>query len=180
MQRTADITRGHAPSGLTPAGCRSAGTGDLLPDTTLPTPHGERVALGQYSALRNLVIVLRGVDAADASVAHLLAAFAASRAAIADEEAEVLVVQSGERSQWSDGPHPFAVLVDEDAAFHRDVGAVDASGDAAPAVFITDRFREIYHVFRPTDADWPPSARDVLDWLVFMNIQCPECGAPEW
>ena len=25
-----------------------------------------------------------------------------------------------------------------------------------------------------------PGAKEILDWLVFINIQCPECGVPEW
>ncbi|HEX6965311.1 MAG TPA: hypothetical protein VF166_05900 [Gemmatimonadaceae bacterium] len=180
MQQQTARPNAQMPSGLPPAGCRSAGTGDLLPDITLPTPSGEHVTLGHYSALRNLVVVLLGANAVDESVAHLLTTLTESRAAMIDEETEVLVVQSGERGEWPAASHPFTMVVDEDAAFHRCVGAVDADGKPAPAVFITDRFREIYHVFRPTDTDWPPSGRDILEWLVFMNIQCPECGAPEW
>ena len=44
---------------------------------------------------------------------------------------------------------------------------------------LTDHYREIYGVMRPGEATWPATARDVIEWLVFANIQCPECNAPE-
>jgi hypothetical protein len=25
-----------------------------------------------------------------------------------------------------------------------------------------------------------PDAKEILDWLVFINVQCPECRVPEW
>jgi hypothetical protein len=25
-----------------------------------------------------------------------------------------------------------------------------------------------------------PGAKEILNWLVFINIQCPEWGVPEW
>ncbi|HEX5435961.1 MAG TPA: hypothetical protein VFW98_02290, partial [Gemmatimonadaceae bacterium] len=114
-------------------------------------------------------------------VARLLAPLVHARATLDEEEAEVLVVRpDGAGALADDEAGSFTVLVDDGALFHRRVGAVDASGRASPAVFITDRYREIYHAARPGDAQWPTSAEDVLSWLVFMNIQCPECGAPEW
>jgi hypothetical protein len=159
----------------------SAGTGELLPYLTLATPSGAPAALGQDSGRRNLVVVLLGAGSPGEIVARLLGQLVQARATLDEEETEVLVVRPDGAGALTDAEAgPFTVLVDDDALFHRRVGAVDESGRASPALFITDRYREIYHAARPGDAQWPTSAEDVVRWLVFMNIQCPECGAPEW
>jgi hypothetical protein len=78
------------------------------------------------------------------------------------------------------GPRTFPVLIDSDAYIHHSVGAVDAAGCATPAVFVTDRFREIYATYVSSEGSALPSAEKVIDWLRFINIQCPECGVSEW
>ena len=181
MQSNRVVSSEGMVRGPTPAGCLSAGTGKLLPHVTLATPSGAAFALGKYSARWNLVIVLLGAGAPGEPVSRLLAQLAQARVALDEEDARVLVVGTGNADRLSkEEPPSLTVLVDKDAAFHRGVGAVDATGRAAPALYITDRFREIYHVARPGDAQWPTSIEEVLSWLSFMNIQCPECGAPEW
>jgi peroxiredoxin len=173
--------KGKAASGPTPAGCSSAGTGQLLPDAALPTSSGGTLSLDWYRGRRNLVVVLLGAGEPGDEVARLLLQLVQVRAALQDEEAEVLVVATGETREPVHGPEAsFTVLIDPDASFHRCLDAVDAAGNDAPAVIITDRYREIYHVFRPAESPWPPTAEAVVSWLVFMNIQCPECGVPEW
>src|SRR5207302_1625889 len=78
------------------------------------------------------------------------------------------------------GRGTFPVFADDGAHIHRNVGATDAAGRPAPAVFVTDRFREIYAAYLPGHGAALPGAKEILDWLVFINIQCPECGVPEW
>jgi len=81
---------------------------------------------------------------------RLLDALAAARADIEEEDGKVLAVR-----------------------------AVDAAGRPAPALFTTDHYREIYGAMRPGEPAWPTNAKDVTDWLLFANIQCPECNPPE-
>lgn len=171
----------RTPHGPTPAGCLSAGTGEILPYATLATPSGAAFTLGQYRGRRNLVVVLLGAGSPGNIVSRLLAQLARSRVALEEEEAEALVVRTGDAGGLSEEmARSLTVLVDDGARFHRGLGAVDAAGSAAPSLYITDRYMEIYHRSRPGDAQWPTSTEDVLSWLVFMNIQCPECSAPEW
>ena len=181
MQQRGVHSTDQVPGGLTPAGCSSPGTGQILPDATLPAADGTSLSLDRYSGRRNLVVVLLGACALDNELSRLLPQLARSHATMDIEEAEVLVVAAGDaRELASSATYPFPILVDRDEAFHRCLGSVGAAGAVAPAVIITDRFREIYHIFRPIDPEWPPTADDIASWLVFMNIQCPECGAPEW
>lgn len=167
--------------GTTPASCLSAGTGMLFPDVTLPTPDGVPVSLGQYRGRRNLVVVLLGAGAPDERAVSLIEELARSRAALGDEDAKLLVIRSGDTDQSPIVELPsLTVLVDEDGAFHRSLGAMDAAGRPSPALYITDLYREIYLAARPEDSTWPENAESVQSWLVFMNIQCPECNVPEW
>lgn len=139
------------------------------------------MSLDRFGGRRNLVLVLLGAGAPGDAISRLLQQLGQSRTSLADEEAEVLVVAAANAGEMgSAATSPFVMLVDRDEAFHRRLNAVDAAGRIAPAVVITDRYREIYHIFRPTEPAWPPTAEEVVSWLVFMNIQCPECGAPEW
>jgi hypothetical protein len=60
------------------------------------------------------------------------------------------------------------------------MGALDASGLPAMAVYITDRFGEVFAVFRESEKQAMPSVEEILGWLEFVNSQCPECSPPEW
>src|SRR5438094_97027 len=95
-------------------------------------------------------------------------------------EKELVAVTSQPAAVPQRGRWTFPVLVDDGAHIHRNVGATDAAGRPAPAVFVTDRFREIFAAYLPGHGAALPGAKEILDWLVFINIQCPECGVPEW
>jgi hypothetical protein len=58
------------------------------------------------------------------------------------------------------------VIVAEDTELHR------------AAICIADRYGEVY--FSAFFSDTVPSADSVLEWLRFIEIQCPECGVSEW
>jgi hypothetical protein len=48
-------------------------------------------------------------------------------------------------------------------------------GLPAPAVMVADRWGEIVRIFT-ADADVPlPNADELLDWINFIRMQCPEC-----
>jgi hypothetical protein len=153
----------------------------LFPDVTLPTPSGVPVSLGQYRGRRNLVVALLGAGALDERVVRLLEQLARSGAALDEEDAKPLVIRTGDTDPLPIDELPsLTVLVDDDGAVHRSLGAVDAAGRPSPALYITDLYREIYLAARPGDSTWPENAESVRSWLVFMNIQCPECNVPEW
>jgi hypothetical protein len=47
------------------------------------------------------------------------------------------------------------------------------------AICIADRYGEVYFSEFCSDTACT-SADNVLEWLRFIEIQCPECGVPEW
>ena len=155
------------------------GTGELFPDATLPTADGGSLTLGDFRPKRNLVMLMLGVGPLGPEVTHLLDALAAGRREVEAEDGKVLAVTVAPRAV-ADWRWPFPLLLDRDGALHGRVGAVDDAGQPAPALYVTDHFREIYGAMQPGERAWPTDASEVVQWLVFSNIQCPECGAPVW
>lgn len=155
------------------------GTGQLFPEATLVAADGSKVTLGDFKPAWDLVMIMLGADDALApELTTLLDVLEEGRAAVEAEDGKVLAVRAGERPidgwRW-----PFPLLLDHDGALHRRVGAVGDADQPAPALYVTDHYREIYAALRPGERGWPKSANDVVQWLVFVNIQCPECNAPE-
>jgi peroxiredoxin len=155
--------------------------GELLPGFMLPAIDGSSVSLERFRGWANLVVVFAGDKMDESPVAVLLEELLALNERLTLEAAQVLVAVT---SQPAVGPHrarrAFPVLVDDGGRIHRNVGATDATGRLAPAVFVTDRFREIFAAYLSGRDSTMPCATEILEWLVFINIQCPECGVPEW
>ena len=162
-----------------PSSSHSAGgAGELFPDATLPARGGGTVTLDAFRPKWDLVMVMLGAGGVSRDMARLLDQLAQSRAEVEAEDGKVLAV-SASSAPPADWRWPFPLLVDEGGAVHRRAGAVDAAGRPAPALYTTDHYREIYGAMHPGEATWPANAHDVIDWLVFANIQCPECNPPE-
>ncbi|MEJ2008097.1 MAG: redoxin domain-containing protein [Acidobacteriota bacterium] len=157
--------------------------GELLPDVGLVSAEGRQVRLSDYRGRLNLVVILAGgMD--DENLLRLLGEAAGKHADITGEEAEVILILTKDRSgrtplgvrvDW-----PFVVLMDSNGHAHRLFDTLDADGTAIPAVFIADRFGEIYAEYSSKERQQLPQINEVLQWLFFINSQCPECGAPEW
>ena len=75
---------------------------------------------------------------------------------------------------------PFPLLVDEDGRIHRPAGAADNYGRPATAIYIIDRFGEVFAVYRAAEGQTMPDLQEIVTWLAFINSQCPECSPPEW
>jgi peroxiredoxin len=75
---------------------------------------------------------------------------------------------------------PYLTLVDGDGRVHSELGATAVNGTSRFAIYVTDRFGEVFGAYRLRDVSLLPSVKDILDWLEFINSQCPECGFSEW
>src|SRR5438046_9333184 len=148
--------------------------GAVLPGFMLPAIDGSSVSLESYGGRTNLVVVFAGGKMDESPVAVLLEELVARREEFALEAAQVLVAVTSQppavpqRGRW-----PFPVLVDDGAHIHRNVGATDAAGRPAPAVFVTDRFREIFAAYLPGPGAALRGAREMLDGHGVLDIQCP-------
>ena len=100
------------------------------------------------------------------------------------QNAEVLLVlpcplEQAKRIQEQEN-FPFVVLADGNLCAHEMCGGLDSIGNPTAAVYVTDRFLEVFAAWRPTAGDRFPVIAEVLSWLQYIESQCPECSQPEW
>jgi peroxiredoxin len=152
-----------------------------FPDCELMSSSEHPIRLSVYRGRSSVVLIFTDDKAA---TAELLSAIAHSYDDFKYEEAEVIAVSKSspkECARIKQGLKlPFLVLSDGDGRVHREVGASDEEGHAAAAAYVTDRYGEIFATYRTRDGQALPTATEILNWLEFINSQCPECEPPEW
>jgi peroxiredoxin len=161
----------------------SPAKGQLNRDFTLTSTLGQEISLSDYRGRSNLVLVFVGGGVGSPDL-KILAEIGADHARLQDEQTQVLAIMQCTQETAARIKQranlPFPVLVDEDGRIHRSAGAADKFGHPATAIYITDRFGEVFAVYRAAGGQTMPSAQEIMEWLTFINIQCPECGHPEW
>jgi peroxiredoxin len=155
--------------------------GNVLPDFELPSSQGQPVLASAYRGRSNLVLIL----AADSNLLNgLFSQLETKQQELAENNTRILVMAAGTMQHACELKQELRLnhdlLVDLDGRVHRILGAINAAGQPVPMVFVTDRFGEIFAIFKIDEHKSIPSAEDVLGWLEFINRQCPECGAREW
>ena len=139
------------------------------------------IRLSDYRGRSNLGLIFAD-DCSESK--QLLSELARQYPQIKNERSEVLAVMQLSREQAAEAKErlelPYPVLADENGRIHHDVGAVDLQVRASAAVYVTDRFGEVFGVYRTRDGQPLPGVADILNWLEFINSQCPECEASEW
>jgi peroxiredoxin len=157
--------------------------GHLMPDFTLLSSCGNPVGLYDYRGRANLVLFCAG-RTKDSADGPLLSALAKRYGEIAETGSEVVLVLA-ESTVQADGFQrkmhlPFPVLFDPDMRVHNMVGASGGQAVPAAALYITDRFLEVFAAWRTVTGDRLPDISEVLSWLTYLDSQCPECTQIEW
>lgn len=156
---------------------------DTLPSLQLTDVNGETVNTRGFYGKRNLVLFFVGSLRRDAC-RGLLRALAERHDEIRGEESEVIAIVPGAREEARKAVDemrlPFRVLVDTDGEAHRRVGAAGEDGGPVAAVLVVDRFDEVYEARYESEGHRLMDADAVVRSLRFIQVQCPECGAPEW
>jgi peroxiredoxin len=155
--------------------------GRVIRDFQLPSSGGEPVLLSSYRGRSNMVLVLAG---ASDSAGELLSDLAMHQSELKEDETCTLAVAAGPRQHATELKRAFhlnfEVLADVDGQVHRTMGTWDRTTRIRPAVFITDRFGEVFAGFNVAQGANLPSMKEILSWIDFINSQCPECGPVEW
>ena len=137
----------------------------VVPSLVLPDADGRDVSLWTFKHLRPVVLVFCEFD--DHAV---LDGFAAHYQAYRTLGAQLLAVVA-EQPGRSD--YPFPLLTDyQGRAAQRWV-------DRLPTVVLLDSFGVLYARLR---GPWPdgPDHEQLLGWIQLKELQCPECGVPDW
>ena len=162
---SAKALRGKGPEYGFDRGC-------CLPDVEFLTIGEVRKRLSDFRGRKNLVVILTGEDGDG-----LPAAMATADADIKLHDGHVVVVlpdASPEALRW-----PFDVVADPGGTVRHKLSFCD-SGEPRLTVFITDRWGEVVFACRTGRGDPAPGVADLLDWLRFVDQQCPECFPSEW
>lgn len=159
------------------------GRGHVLRNFALLSAAGKQVQISDYRGRANLVLVLAGARGTEPDL-NLLRELSTLQAQILEHEAQVLAILYCTREQAQiirqRAGFPFAVLADAAGEAHRSLGALDSNGAPRLAVYVTDRYGEIFAAWRTALSEPAPGAQEILGWLEFINHQCPECFPPEW
>jgi peroxiredoxin len=144
----------------------------------LPSTHGDKVELAAYRGRRNLVLFFpHGVECVNCQVA--LKTFAAQRSEYTRQEAEILAILPASVEQVAALKEglalPFPLLADAQGGVHDAYTALFSdtrNGDAM--VFVLDRYNAPYAALVGSEPTAPSVHREIIDWLDFIELQCPE------
>jgi peroxiredoxin len=154
------------------------------PDFPLTTIQGRTVALDDYRGQHNLVLFFTH-NGDCASCEALLRDFAARRADYRAQDAQVVAIVSATAANvgrlQAELNLSYPLLADPQADAHRAYMHLipDEPGEKS-AVFVIDRYGAPYAALIDADPDDPTVHEEILDWLAFIEVQCPECGIAEW
>ena len=152
-------------------------SGHHLQPFTLPDATGRTVQLWQYLQRSNVMLFFHhGVNCAACEA--FLQELAAQLDAYRQEETAVVAIGPDEpaenRHLAARLGHPFPFLSDPAGRVIAQQGFVTSS------LIIADRWGEIWAAWLGGTTHQLPSEQDILQWLSFIEAQCPECTMIEW
>jgi len=153
-------------------------TGYRLRDFMLRSTAGAEVRLSDYRARSNLILIF-----AERSAEHLglVRDLAAQYSNIREEQGKGLLIVPARQRDQPGGTSlqlPFPTLIDSNREVYAEYG-LQTDGHPISGIFITDRFGELVASYVGSEIENATSA-SILNWLEFINSQCPECEPPEW
>lgn len=152
-------------------------SGQMMPDFTLTTSEGEPIRISDFRNRYNLVLIFTG-DTSTEPLQDFLEDLSDRKSDIQALDARAFVIVPGDearaaRFQSRMGLN-LTVLADPDGSVYHRVLGIDRNVLANLQVYVIDRFGEIYSSFETGDHESLPTADEVLSWLDFIEIQCPE------
>lgn len=149
----------------------------MLSAFTLPDSEGRPVSLWSYRQRLNLVLFFHHGSACS-DCREMLRELAAHASVYRDEEAAILAIGpdplAETRRLAASLSSPYPILSDPSSE------AVARQGLGVPSLVISDRFGEIWAAWAGDGHEALPSSQEIRRWLEFVELQCPECSAPEW
>jgi peroxiredoxin len=148
--------------------------GQMMPDFSLPSTMGKPFRISFFRNRANLVLVFCGTSYED-EIGRLLSSLNEAAPEISRENsyiAAILPVSLDRAGEIVDKYSlNFPILADEDGNILYECIHVNHPGFE---LYIIDRYGEIASVERVETAGHFPKAEEILDWVRFLEIQCPE------
>ena len=142
-----------------------------MPNFVLPSTSGGQYGPGALRSKYNIILAFVGAGSDSEAYLHALAQ---AYPRILEEQAKVIAVARLELPQakalQARLALPYTLLADTDGALTaRMLGEPDLA-----ALVIADRYGEVYAVESAPNAPQLPSTRTALEWLQYIQVQCPE------
>lgn len=107
--------------------------------------------------------------------------FAANYQELMKLETEILAISSDSldrsRNLSAELGLPYPLLADpEGKVIEKYTYCWEDNKTVAPSVFLTDRYGVLYYQLIAHEVTELPERADILSWLNFIQIQCPECS----
>lgn len=148
--------------------------GQRLLDFSLPSTLGHPIRISDFRNRVNLVVMICAPQSIEA-LYPILADLNLVNSELVTENTQALVVlpvSLDEAEQLHDEfSLTYPLMADADGKVTREMIQVHQPG---LEMYILDRYGEIYAVERIETGGHLPESREILDWVRFMEIQCPE------
>lgn len=156
----------------------------VVPSFELPSTKNGKVGLWDLKPRLNMVLFFFHGTSCQSCI-DLLTQFARDYPRYQEQEAEILAITSMPLDQvrsLADKLHlPYPILSDPSGKTIEQFTYLDpAKGGPLPSLFVLDRFGALYTQAIAEQEGQLPSSDEVLEWLGLIEVQCPECGVPEW
>lgn len=151
--------------------------GDRLPRVKLPRAGGGTVTLRDPA--RGAVVVAYLARPSDPDAREYVAALRAMESEFRQWYGRAVVVAGtdagGTADVSTDERMGTPVVPDPGGEVRRTLGIQEGG----TALFIADRWGQLYGAWRGVAADELPEMEEIVEWLRFLATQCPECGVPD-
>ena len=147
----------------------------IAPGFSLPSSRGHPVSLTDYRGRSNLVLLFaHGADCP--ACWQAVESFATHRDAYRAQGTEVLVVCPASAEEASlPSPDGLQVLRDPEGTVRRAYAALLPGASPEDALlFVLDRYGAPYAAVACPEPDEASLRPEVLEWLAFIEVQCPE------
>lgn len=145
----------------------------MLPHLSLPAaPGGAPTAIRSRGREGVILVAIHSAECAECR--EYLSSLSDARDELADWDGRVVVLLrdslAGAEKLRSELGLPFPVLADEDG------NAAEMSGIPTGGGVVADQWGEIFHTYPSAPPTHElPQADEVVEWMRFVAIQCPEC-----
>ncbi len=119
--------------------------GDLIPHFDVTSLQGDTVSYSTLWQRRNLVLITVPASDPDGTFTHYVSQLSARG--------------------------PASTAADTEWVITRDA----VTGVPCPGVVVADRWGEVIHVATGSQASELPLADELVDWVTYVQHQCPEC-----